>query len=138
MPDGVDYEAFDGKPSNLIFMIAAPMDGDLHLEVLSRLMTMLMDRDFRKELLAAKSADEFLAVIDKKETEKYPDEAKAAEPEKKDGYRVLAVTASLPPALPTPIWRPRQSNRPERKWVFRQGGNQRLGRRQNVLTKKGN
>ena len=59
------------------------MDGDLHLEVLSRLMTMLMDRDFRKELLAAKSADEFLAVIDKKETEKYPDEAKAAEPEKR-------------------------------------------------------
>ncbi len=93
VPDGVDYEALDGKPSNLIFMIAAPMDGDLHLEVLSRLMTMLMDRDFRKELLAAKSADEFLAVIDKKETEKYPDEAKAAEPEKKDGYRVLAVTA---------------------------------------------
>lgn len=93
VPDGVDYEALDGKPSNLIFMIAAPMDGDLHLEVLSRLMTMLMDGDFRKELLAAKSADEFLAVIDKKETEKYPDEAKAAEPEKKDGYRVLAVTA---------------------------------------------
>lgn len=94
VPDGVDYEALDGKPSNLLFMIAAPVDGDLHLEVLSRLMTMLMDADFRAELLKAQSAEEFLAVIDKKETEKYPDEAKnEAVSEKKDGFRVLAVTA---------------------------------------------
>lgn len=94
VPDGVDYEALDGKPSNLLFMIAAPVDGDLHLEVLSRLMTMLMDADFRAELLKARSAEEFLAVIDKKETEKYPNEAKnEAVSEKKDGFRVLAVTA---------------------------------------------
>lgn len=94
VPEGVDYEALDGKPSNLLFMIAAPVDGDLHLEVLSRLMTTLMDADFRAELLKAQSAEEFLAVIDKKETEKYPDEAKnEAVSEKKDGFRVLAVTA---------------------------------------------
>lgn len=94
VPEGVDYEALDGKPSNLLFMIAAPVDGDLHLEVLSRLMTMLMDADFRAELLKAQSAEEFLAVIDKKETEKYPDESKnEAVLEKKDGFRVLAVTA---------------------------------------------
>lgn len=94
VPEGVDYEALDGKPSNLLFMIAAPVDGDLHLEVLSRLMTMLMDADFRAELLKAQSAEEFLAVIDKKETEKYPDEAKNEDvSEKKDGFRVLAVTA---------------------------------------------
>lgn len=94
VPEGVDYEALDGKPSNLLFMIAAPVDGDLHLEVLSRLMTMLIDADFRAELLKAQSAEEFLAVIDKKETEKYPDEAKnEAVSEKKDGFRVLAVTA---------------------------------------------
>lgn len=94
VPEGVDYEALDGKQSNLLFMIAAPVDGDLHLEVLSRLMTMLMDADFRAELLKAQSAEEFLAVIDKKETEKYPDEAKnEAVSEKKDGFRVLAVTA---------------------------------------------
>mgnify|MGYP000128641100 CR=1 FL=1 len=44
-PNGVDYESMDGKPSNILFMIAAPNDGDLHLEVLSRLMTILMDED---------------------------------------------------------------------------------------------
>ena len=56
VPEGVDYGAPDGKPSNLIFMIAAPLDGDLHLEVLSRLMTLLMDMELRKELLDAKDA----------------------------------------------------------------------------------
>ena len=28
--EGVDYQAPDGKPSNILFMIAAPLDGDLH------------------------------------------------------------------------------------------------------------
>ena len=70
VPDGVDYEALDDEPSNLLFMIAAPNDGDVHLEVLSRLMTILMDDDFRDDLLKAKDADEFLKVIDDMEKEK--------------------------------------------------------------------
>ncbi len=92
VPAGVDYEALDDEPSNLLFMIAAPNNGDVHLEVLSRLMTMLMDEDFKTKLLAAKSKDEFLKIIDNMEKEKYPDEPKAQE---KSGaaYRVLAVTA---------------------------------------------
>lgn len=102
VPDGVDYEALDEEPSNLLFMIAAPNDGDVHLEVLSRLMTILMDEDFRANLLAAKDADEFLQIIDDMEKEKYPDESQtknAAAPENTaDGsadtsYKVLAVTA---------------------------------------------
>lgn len=92
VPEGVDYEALDDEPSNLLFMIAAPNDGDVHLEVLSRLMTILMDEDFRENLLKAKDADEFLKVIDEMEKEKYPDEAKAEE-KTAEGYRVLAVTA---------------------------------------------
>ena len=52
VPGGVDYEAMDDEPSNLLFMIAAPNNGDVHLEVLSRLMTLLMDEDFRAKLLA--------------------------------------------------------------------------------------
>ena len=79
VPDGVDYEAPDGQPSNLLFMIAAPSDGDVHLEVLARLMTMLMDVDWRNELLGASSADEFLKLIDDKEREKFPEEEPAAE-----------------------------------------------------------
>ena len=80
----------DGKPSDILFMIAAPLDGDLHLEVLSRLMTLLMDEGLRAKLKAAKTPEEFLAAIDDMERERF-DEPKAEE--KQDGYRVLAVTA---------------------------------------------
>ncbi|MED9969562.1 MAG: fructose-specific PTS transporter subunit EIIC [Ruminococcus sp.] len=92
VPDGVDYEAPDGQPCKLIFMIAATTDGDVHLEVLARLMQMLMDESFTAKLKAAKTPDEFLKIIDDKETEKFPDEPKAADTAK-SGYRVLAVTA---------------------------------------------
>ena len=92
VPNGVDYEAMDDEPSNLLFMIAAPNGGDVHLEVLSRLMTMLMDEDFKNKLLSAKDKNEFLKIIDDTETEKYPDEPKAVA--ENDGrIRVLAVTA---------------------------------------------
>ena len=94
VPQGVDYEAMDDEPSNLLFMIAAPNDGDVHLEVLSRLMTILMDEDFRDKLLAASSKDAFLQIIDDMEKEKYPDEPKEAETAPSNAtYRVLAVTA---------------------------------------------
>lgn len=95
VPGGVDYEALDDEPSDVLFMIAAPdTNADVHLEVLSRLMTLLMDEDFRANLLSAKDVDEFLAVIDKAEKEKYPDEPTApAEPESNDRIKVLAVTA---------------------------------------------
>lgn len=100
VPDGVDYEAPDGNPCKLLFMIAATMDGDVHLEVLARLMQLLMDPEFTDGLKAAKTPEEFLSVIDTKETEKFPEEA-AEEPAPatapaataKEGYRVLAVTA---------------------------------------------
>lgn len=90
VPSGVDYGAPDGKPSDILFMIAAPLDGDLHLEVLSRLMTLLMDEGLRAKLKAAKTPEKFLAAIDDMERERF-DEPKAEE--KQDGYRVLAVTA---------------------------------------------
>ena len=89
-PDGVDYGAPDGKPSDILFMIAAPLDGNLHLEVLSRLMTLLMDEKLRSALKAAKTPSEFLDAIDRMESERF-DEPKTEE--KNDGYRVLAVTA---------------------------------------------
>ena len=89
VPSGVDYNAPDGKPSDILFMIAAPLDGDLHLEILSR----LMEPEFCADLRNAKTADEFLSIIDKKESEKYPDEPKNEVKETKKGYRILAVTA---------------------------------------------
>lgn len=91
---GVDYGAMDGKPSDLFFMIAAPVDGDMHLEILSRLMVLLMDPSFTTDLRAAKDAAEFLAVISRYEEAKYGKEADEGEMVgRAKGYRVLAVTA---------------------------------------------
>ena len=102
VPGGVDYDAPDGNPCKLLFMIAATTDGDVHLEVLARMMQLLMDPEFTGGLKEAKTPEEFLAIIDAKETEKFPEEA-ADEPEapvaaapaaaEKAGPRVLAVTA---------------------------------------------
>lgn len=103
VPDGVDYEAFDGSLAKLIFMIAAPADGaDVHLEALSRLSTLLMVPGFKDSLISAKSKEEFLQIIDTAENERFPEEKTApkasedketASPAKASGYRVLAVTA---------------------------------------------
>ncbi len=94
-PDGVDYKALDGKPSNLLFMIAAPENGaDTHLEVLSKLMGMLMDGEFCKKLVGAESVDEFLELIDSKETEKDAQNGAAkSEAPSKAGKKIVAVTA---------------------------------------------
>ena len=96
LTQGVDYGAMDGQPSDLFFMIAAPLNGDLHLEILSRLMVLLMDGEFVKALRSAADAQQFMAVIDRFEKEKYPQEVGGTEQkpvEEKAGYRVLAVTA---------------------------------------------
>ncbi|MCI1304821.1 MAG: fructose-specific PTS transporter subunit EIIC [Lachnospiraceae bacterium] len=79
VPDGVDYDAPDGEPSDLFFMIAAPEGAnDVHLEVLSRLAEMLMDDDFTDNLRAARTPEEFLAVIDAAESEKQEQEEEKA------------------------------------------------------------
>lgn len=90
--NGVDYNAPDGKASDVIFMIAAPPSGDVHLEILSRLMVMLMDAEFVNKLRNAKTSDEFLEIINTQENEKYPEEETKQEI-KNATYRVLAVTA---------------------------------------------
>ena len=96
LSQGVDYGAMDGMPSDLFFMIAAPMDGDLHLEILSHLMVLLMDFNFVNDLRSAPDAKRFMEVIDKYEAAKFPEEASAPTPSpaaSQTGPRILAVTA---------------------------------------------
>lgn len=69
--DGVDFDALDGEPVSLIFLIAAPNTEDnVHLDVLSKLSVLMMDEDFSESLRGAKSVDEFLAIIDQADEEK--------------------------------------------------------------------
>ncbi len=49
--DGVDFDALDGAPVSLIFLIAAPNTEDnVHLDVLSKLSVLMMDEDFANSL----------------------------------------------------------------------------------------
>ncbi|MBE6829764.1 MAG: PTS fructose transporter subunit IIC, partial [Ruminococcaceae bacterium] len=89
--DGVDYESLDGEPAHLLFLIAAPQtEENIHLDVLGRLSVLLMDDNFRQNLLQAKSNAEFLELINQAEIKKLAEEQKEEAPE---GYRLLAVTA---------------------------------------------
>lgn len=93
---GVDFDALDGAPTDLIFLIAAPdTEDNVHLDVLSRLSVMLMDENFTNGLRNAKTVDEFLAVIDGAEEEHEEKEEKkepAAAEKTADNRLVLAVT----------------------------------------------
>ena len=98
--EGVDFASLDDQPAKLFFMIAAPdTENNVHLDVLSRLSTLLMDEEFTTALYAAKSPKEFLSIIDKFEADKLAEEAEesaeqAAEAPAAEAERlVLAVTA---------------------------------------------
>lgn len=87
---GVDYDALDGKPSHLFFMIAASEGANnAHLETLSRLSGFLMDTKFRSNLEKASTVDEVLLAITEKEEERIQEEI-VSSPAK---GRILAVTA---------------------------------------------
>ena len=99
VPGGMDFESMDGNPARLFFEIAAPdTAADVHLEVLSKLATMIMDPDFKEALIAAKTKEEFLGLIDAKEDGTFEapaaDEAAEGEPlPEVSAKKVLAVTA---------------------------------------------
>ncbi|WP_078548844.1 PTS fructose transporter subunit IIABC [Litchfieldia alkalitelluris] len=88
---GIDYDALDGQPSHLFFMIAASAGANnTHLETLSRLSSFLMDMEFRKKLLSANSVDEVISAIDAKEAAESNDSDQPAAASKGS---ILAVTA---------------------------------------------
>ncbi len=97
---GVDYEALDGQPTYLFFMIAAPEGAnDTHLQALAALSRLLIDADFVGKLKEANTPEEvqdlFQTAEEQKEAEeKAEQETQAAEasahPERKF---IVAVTA---------------------------------------------
>ncbi len=79
LPEGVDYDSLDGEKVNLLFLIAAPNNEDnVHLEVLARLSNLLMDEDFKNNLIAASSKEEFLKIIDDAEKSRIEEEQEQA------------------------------------------------------------
>ena len=88
---GVEFDSLDGAPVHILFLIAAQNTKDnVHLDVLSKLSVLLMNENFTKNLMEAKSVNEFLAVIDEAENEKDAKEEQPVETPK--GIQILAVT----------------------------------------------
>lgn len=94
VPNGVEFEALDGQPVNLIFLIAAPNTKDnVHLDVLSKLSVLMMNDDFTNGLRNAKTVDEFLAVVDQYDEEgKDPTGEREAVVVENAACKILAVT----------------------------------------------
>lgn len=93
VPAGVEYDALDGAPVNLIFLIAAPDTADnVHLDVLSKLSVLLMDEGFTDALKKAETVEEFLSIIDRAESDKDEDVGEKAEKGDRGEKFVLAVT----------------------------------------------
>ena len=96
IPGGVDFDSLDGEPVTLLFLIAAPNTEDnVHLDVLSKLSMMLMDEEFTKSLRAAKTPEEFLAIIDQADEEKKSVDERLADMGEAgaDQFKILAVTS---------------------------------------------
>jgi len=64
--DELMWQGLDGdEPVNMIFLLAIPPAeaGSTHMEVLTTLTSSLVEDEFREQLLAAKSADEVMALF---------------------------------------------------------------------------
>jgi PTS system nitrogen regulatory IIA component len=61
---GVEFEAMDGKPAHLFFVLMAPEDstGD-HLRMLARISRLLKDSTFKERLMTAADGHELYMVI---------------------------------------------------------------------------
>ena len=100
VPHGVDFEALDGQPSRLFFMIAAPEGAaDTHVEVLSQLAMMVIDPDFKEALIAAPTVERFLELITAKEQGNFDPSVegfiKTAEPKAEEAEVADASTAAV-------------------------------------------
>ncbi len=100
VPGGVDWNAPDGEPADLMFMIAAPEgEANTHLEMLAKLSALLMHADFANALRRAHDAKEFLQIIDEAEAARDLEQAQKAaaqaqaRAEESAWPKILAITA---------------------------------------------
>lgn len=64
LDQGIDYDAVDNQPVDLLFALLVPEHStDEHLQLLSQLAEMLSDRDLVKQLRAATSSHSLLNTI---------------------------------------------------------------------------
>lgn len=89
--DGIDYNSLDGKPSKIFFMIAAPENSDdTHIELLSKITTVVLEEELRSAIINAKTKEEIMNILISNIKENEPLNNYSNDLLK---YDVLAVTA---------------------------------------------
>jgi nitrogen PTS system EIIA component len=67
---GVNFDSMDGKPSQLFFLLLAPVNSaGLHLKALAKISRMLMSATFRENLMQAAQAHDIYQLLKEKDEE---------------------------------------------------------------------
>jgi nitrogen PTS system EIIA component len=67
---GVNFDAMDGKPTYIFFLILTPEDSaGLHLVLLARISKLLKENSFKEKLLTAKNTDDVIRIIEEVDEE---------------------------------------------------------------------
>ena len=65
---GVDFEALDGEPAYVFFLLVSPANvSGPHIKALARISRLLKNDDFKKKLIAAETAAEIIEIIETEE-----------------------------------------------------------------------
>ena len=65
---GVDFEALDGEPGYVFFLLVSPANiSGPHIKALARISRLLKNDDFKKKLIAASTPEELMIVIETEE-----------------------------------------------------------------------
>jgi fructose-specific phosphotransferase system IIA component len=65
---GVDFEALDGEPAYVFFLLVSPANvSGPHIKALARISRLLKNDDFKRRLIAAPTADDIQRVIEAEE-----------------------------------------------------------------------
>lgn len=94
-PKGIDYNALDGQPVHLFFMITAPAGADnTHLQALAKLSSLLINPDVVNALKAATTPEEVIDIFKKAEAEKDAQDKADAEKRKAEAKKAASKPAS--------------------------------------------
>jgi PTS system nitrogen regulatory IIA component len=65
---GIEYDALDGKPVHVVFLLLAPLDSaGPHIRALQQIATLMKDAGFSQRLREAKSAGEIFRIMQNEE-----------------------------------------------------------------------
>ena len=65
---GVDFEALDGEPAFVFFLLVSPANvSGPHIKALARISRLLKNDDFKKKLISAATPEEIISIVEAEE-----------------------------------------------------------------------